>query len=222
MALNAAEEESIEAVRKWWDENGKFLITVVVCGAVIWGGWTFWQSSRNATADAASDLYEEILVLVAVEPGTEVSTGDSARVMELAQELKSDHSASVYALYGALFSAQQAVTAGDLDSAEQELQWLLDNTKDGMFSRTDEGLILTANLRLGRVILAMGDSQRALDLIDGINPRTFEADFAELRGDIYVDLGRTVEAKDVYTAAQQAGSSSAFLQMKLDELASDG
>ncbi len=219
MALQAAEEESIEALRKWWDENGTMLIIVAVTVVLAWGGWTFWQNSRISTIDAASNLYEEILSLA--QSGLEIPAEDRAGIFQAAEALKTDYSASVYALYGSMFAAQQAVEANDLDKAEQELQWILTNKRDGLFNKTDEGLILTASLRLGRVILAKGDAQRALDVIDGLNPQSFEADFAELRGDIYVAQDRAVDARDAYNTAQQAGSTSSFLQMKIDELAND-
>ena len=219
MALQAAEEESIEALRKWWDENGTMLIIVAVTVVLAWGGWTFWQNSRISTIDAASNLYEEILSLA--QSGLEIPAEDRAGIFQAAEALKTDYSASVYALYGSMFAAQQAVEANDLDKAEQELQWILSNKRDGLFNKTDEGLILTASLRLGRVILAKGDAQRALDVIDGLNPQSFEADFAELRGDIYVAQDRAVDARDAYNTAQQAGSTSSFLQMKIDELAND-
>jgi len=219
VALQAAEEESIEALRKWWDENGTMLIIVAVTVVLAWGGWTFWQNSRISTIDAASNLYEEILSLA--QSGLEIPAEDRAGIFQAAEALKTDYSASVYALYGSMFAAQQAVEANDLDKAEQELQWILTNKRDGLFNKTDEGLILTASLRLGRVILAKGDAQRALDVIDGLNPQSFEADFAELRGDIYVAQDRAVDARDAYNTAQQAGSTSSFLQMKIDELAND-
>lgn len=219
MALHAAEEESIEALKNWWDENGNLLMAVVAVAVIGWGGWTFWQNSQTSSMEGASDLYEEILSAVMTE--TEDDTQQRTTIFQAADTLKADYENSVYALYAALFAAQQAVETNDLERAEEELQWLLANTQDGFFNQTEEGLILTANLRLGRVILAKGEAQRALDLIDGINPGAFEADFAELRGDIYVALGRTVDARDAYTAAQQAGAISSFLQMKIDELAND-
>ena len=60
MALHAAEEESIEALKKWWQENGKGLIYTAV--AVLAGvtGWLVWDNSTAKQAEAASDLYEEI------------------------------------------------------------------------------------------------------------------------------------------------------------------
>jgi predicted negative regulator of RcsB-dependent stress response len=222
VALQAAEEESIDALKKWWEDNGTAIIVVVGGALLAWGGWTFWQNSTTASADAASDIYEEVLQLAAVQPGVEIASEDRDRILALTETLKSEHSGTTYAMYSALFAAQQAVNSNDLDLAEQQLRWVLDNASDGLFSKTDTGLVLTTNLRLGRVILAKGEAQQALDLIDSINPLTFEAEFTELRGDIYVALGRTADARDTYTAAQQAGSSSSFLQMKLDELANEG
>ena len=219
MALDAAEEENIEALKKWWDENGKPLLFFAIFVIGGYGAWLLWQNSQATDAETASDLYEEVLSLAISEPGLPVTEQESLRILELFDQLKGDYSGSVYALYGALFAAQQLVNANDLDAAEDSLQWVLDNQQNGLFSQTDEGLILTTNLRLGRVILAKGESERALNLVNGIDPKAFEAGFAELRGDIYVTMGRIVAARDAYIAAQQAGSSNDGLRMKLDDLA---
>ena len=219
MALDAAEEENIEALKKWWDENGKPLLFFVIFVIGGYGAWLLWRNSQAIDAETASDLYEEVLSLAISEPGLPVTEQESLRILELFDQLKVDYSGSVYALYGALFAAQQLVNANDLDTAEDSLQWVLDNQQNGLFRQTDEGLILTTNLRLGRVILAKGESERALNLVNGIDPKAFEAGFAELRGDIYVTMGRIVDARDAYIAAQQAGSSNDGLRMKLDDLA---
>jgi len=218
VALHSEEEETLEALKKWWDENGKQLLAMVIVVGTAFGGWTLWQNNQTSTSAAASDRYEEILALAIPAPGEEVSTEASERIEELAEELKADYQKSVYALYGALFAAQQAAQADDLDGAEAQLRWLLANTQDGFFNKTDEGLILTANLRLGRILLAQGQTQQALDLVTSVDPKTFEPDYAELRGDILVALGRPADARDAYMAAQQTGSASSFLQMKLDDL----
>ena len=218
MALNAGEEENIEALKTWWNENGKQLAMMVIVVFASYTGWLLWQNSRISTAEAASDLYEEILTLALVEPGLPVNEQDAVRILEVSEQLKTEYSGSVYALFGSLFAAQQSVKANDLEAAEASLQWVLDNQQDGLFNQTDEGLILTTSLRLGRVILAKGDSERALTLVNTIDPKTFEAGFAELRGDIYVAMGRMIDARDAYIAAQQAGSNSGGLRMKLDDI----
>ena len=221
MALDAAEEENIEAIKKWWHENWKQLALLVVIVFPSYVGWQLWQNSQATEAETASDLYEEVLSLAISEPGVPVTEQESLRILDLFELLKADYPSSVYALYGALFAAQQSVNANDLGAAEESLQWMLDNRQDSLFSRTDEGLILTANLRLGRVILAKGESERALNLVNTIDPKTFEAGFAELRGDIYATMGRIVDARDAYIAAQEAGSNTEGLRMKLDDLSDE-
>lgn len=222
MALHAAEEESLEALKKWWQDNGKGLIYTAVAVFAGVTGWLAWDNSTASQAEAASDLYEEILSITLVEEGERVSAADSARVIELAESLRSDHGSSIYAKFASLFSAQQAVQNDDLSAAERDLQWVLDNRSQGVMGEVDEGLILTASLRLGRVILAQGDAERALDLLNTLDPSAFEGGFGELRGDIYLALGRVVDARDAYTAAQQSGSSSDGLRMKLDNLPDEG
>ena len=221
MAINAAEEETIESLKKWWDENGKQLMLAVVVVVGGYGSWTLWQGSKTASSDAASDLYEEVLGLAINEQTGTINDEDAAQIIALATELRLDHSSTIYARYSALFSAQQQVMAGDLDAAQETLRWITENPLTGLFVEQDEGLMLTANLRLGRVLLANGDNDGALAVVSSLAPKTFEAGYAELQGDVYVAMGRTVEARESYLAAQQAGSSSEGLRMKLDNLSED-
>jgi len=225
VAINAAEEETIESLKKWWEDNGKQLILLIVAGLAAVTSWLVWTNSQNANIDNASDLYEEILSLAindAGQPGTLLLPQDSDRIIEIGDELRSDYGGSTYAKLGSLFSAQQSVLAGDLDTAEASLQWILDNEQGGLLSEANEGLILTSSLRLARVILAKGEAERALTLVNNLDPKAFEAGFSELRGDIYIAMGRQVDARDAYVAAQQAGSNSDGLRMKLDQLSNEG
>ena len=216
MAISAAEEESIEALRRWWDENGKSLLLIVIVAAAGYGGWSFWQQSSTSGREAASDLYEEIIA--AVQPLDATVEPDSATIFALADQLMEEHSGTAYARYAALFSAQQSVRQGDLAGAEESLQWIVDNARTSLIRGADEGLVLTASLRLGRVILAQGDAGRALELVNSIDPRSFEPGFHELRGDVYLALGRPEDARDSWLAARDAGSVSDGLRMKLDNL----
>ncbi len=222
MAISAAEEENIEALRRWWDENGKFLLLIVIVAAAGYGGWIFWQQSSTSGRETASDLYEE--VLTAAQPVLDAQAVDDTRepdaalVIELAGRLMAEHPNTIYARYGALFSAQQSVRQGDLAAAEEVLRWVVDNASTSIIQRADEGLVLTATLRLGRVILAQGDPDRALLLVNSVDPRSFEPGFHELRGDIYLTLDRPEDARDSWLAAQDAGSVSDGLRMKLENL----
>ncbi len=216
MAFSAAEEENIEALRRWWDENGKFLLLIVVVAATGYGGWSFWQLSSTSGREAASDLYEEILAVA--QPVDVTREPDAAAIIDLAGRLMDEYPNTVYARYGALFSARQSVQQGDLAAAEEVLQWVVDNASTSIVRRADEGLELIATLRLGRVVLARGDPDRALLLVNSVDPRSFEPGFHELRGDIYLALGRPEDARDSWLAAQDAGSISDGLRMKLENL----
>lgn len=222
MALHAAEEETLHALKKWWDENGKQLLAIVILVFAGYTGWLLFQNSQLAAADTASDLYEEILLITSTEAGVDVSAEDGDAVLALAEQLRTEHGGSIYALYASLFSAQQSVRVDDLEAAEQALQWIIDNQPSGAFTEEDQGLVLTATLRLGRVILAKGEAERALILVNNVDPMSFEAGFAELRGDIYAAMDRMVDAREAYVASQQAGSNSDALRMKLNNLSDEG
>ena len=222
MAISAAEEENIEALRRWWGNNGKFLLLIVIVAGAGYGGWSFWQQSSASGREGASDLYEEILSIAqpitAAELAEVAEEPDAAAIIELADQLMTDHPNSIYARYGAFFSAQQSVRQGDLAAAEEVLQWVVDNARTSIIQRADEGLVLTATLRLGRVILARGDPDRALLLVNSVDPRSFEPGFHELRGDIYLTLDRPEDARESWLAAQDAGSVSDGLRMKIENV----
>ena len=218
MTLNATEEESIEAIKKWWDENGKQLLVAVIVVLGGYGGWSLWQNTELAASELASDLYEEILEISLLEAGESPTEQERNDIVRIANELMESHSDSVYAQYGALFASQQHVIGNDLDAAEDALGWILENPQTSIFGDEDQGLVLTVTLRLARIVLSRGDAERALGIVNNVIPGSFEAGYAELRGDIYYALGRNVDARESYVAAQQAGSVSEVLQLKLSEL----
>jgi predicted negative regulator of RcsB-dependent stress response len=219
VAFSTEEEETLETLKRWWNESGKSLLLGVIVFGVGYLGWIQWQSMQVASSASASDIYEEIGVTVVLGPGVQLDDEAVANAKRLIAQLKEEHSTSVYALYGALYGARLAVDDRDLNTAESELQWLVDNAQSGLFSSTDESLLITAKLRLARVILAKGEAPRALALLAGLNPGAFEAEYEEIRGDVYVALGQMTEAQASYQAARDAGSTSDTLQMKLDDIA---
>jgi predicted negative regulator of RcsB-dependent stress response len=221
VAFSTEEEETLDTIKRWWNESGKsFALGIIVFG-VGYLGWMQWQNMQTTASAAASDIYEELGVTVVLGPGVQLTDDTVANAKQLILQLKEDHGNSVYALYGALFGARLAVDDRDLDTAESELQWLLDNANTGFIAPTDESLIITAKLRLARVMLAKGEAQRALDLLTTVTPGAFEAEYGEIRGDVFVALERFSEARASYEVAREAGSTSDTLQMKLDDIELD-
>lgn len=218
MALSAAEEESIDAIKRWWNESGRLIALGIAAVALVYFGWQFWQNTQTQASAQASAVYDRLSGLAVSAPGEMIDDETRTQAQELIATLKSEHGDSVYALYGALFGARLAVENDDLAGAQQELEWLLANTRSGLFGSTDETLVQLAQLRLGRVLLASDQTARALTLISGVSGGSLQAEFEELRGDIYLAQGQRDQALTAYQTAADLGSANPVLQMKISEL----
>ncbi|OFE13893.1 hypothetical protein PHACT_02910 [Pseudohongiella acticola] len=218
MALSTEEEESLESLKRWWRESGRSIALGIAAVAIVYFGWQAWQGGQTRSAAAASAVYDQLSQLMVTQPGETVAEENREPAQALVATLKTEHTDSVYALYGALFGARLAVEADDLAMAEEQLQWLLDNTRSGLFGSTDPTLIKLAQLRLGRVLLAQGEADRALTVVSGVEPSALNAEFDELRGDIYLAQGQRDQALAAYEDALAAATGNPILQMKLTEL----
>jgi predicted negative regulator of RcsB-dependent stress response len=218
VALSAAEEESLEAIKRWWKESGRQLAAGIALVAVGYFGWQFWQDSQSRTAAEASAVYDRLTGVAVTAPGVVLEEQSMAQAQQLIQTLKSDHAGTVYALYGALFGAKLAVESDDLNTARLELEWLLANTRSGFFTKTDPTLVRLAQLRLAQVMVASGQYSEALELINRVDGQTLQADLDELRGDIFLAQGQRQQALIAYEAASAAGSTNPVLRMKISEL----
>ena len=114
------EEEQVEALKRWWQENGRSTIAGVVLAIAAVVGWQGWQSSRDAAAADASIVYQQMLQALTSE-----ALADIERGREMAAELKDKHRGSSYAQFAALHLARIAVAEGNSAEAERELRWVL-------------------------------------------------------------------------------------------------
>jgi predicted negative regulator of RcsB-dependent stress response len=218
LASYASDEEQIEALKSWWKENGNSLIVGVVLVFLILFGSRQWQSQQVAYATEASDLYQSLLDVVAVDFNQEISEEEKSTAIFFNSQLRNDYQKSIYAKYAALYMAQFYVGQDDLESAAAELQWVLDNPKLGIFESAVEELFLITRLRLARVVLSQGEAQRALDLILLVEPREFTGAYAEVEGDAYIILGQEDNAREAYQRATASGVYSVMVELKLRDL----
>lgn len=220
MSDHLTEEEQLEALKRWWKENGKWVATAVVLSVGGYFGWGAWQDHQRAQAEAASQLYTELLETLAVQETGEPSSEDRARAQALVAELKTDYGHSAYTINAALINAGTAVKEGDLDSAEQELRWVLEQKPEAAVAEV-------ARLRLSRVLLAQGNAQAALAEVTG-QPEvdSLRSDYAELRGDSHLALGDIQAAREAYEVAlnslnAQQQNRHTLLRSKLNNLPSE-
>lgn len=220
MATYGNDEEQVEALKAWWNENGNSLLTGIVLVLVVFFGTRQWQAMQAADSGAASDLYQQIADL-AVDNLTQPV---SAEALQAAQgvyaQLKSDHEDSIYVRYAALAVARFQVEQGNYDQAAAELQWVLDNSADSFFAKVDEELLLTVRLRLARVKLAQGQADAALALLRAVEPGTFAAGYAEAEGDALYAQGQHDAALAAYqrALAGAVNGNDALLRLKMQDL----
>ena len=211
MEFYDSEQEQVEALKKWWKENGTAIAVGLALGLGGVFGWTGWQEYKERQSETASALFDN--------QRRAVETNDYARSAELTIELIEDYPQTNYAALASLLMAKLAYDNDRLDDARRQLQWVL--TESG-----SPELMLTARLRLARLNLGAGDTVGALALINQAEAGPFANLYSELKGDIYLTQNKLKEARESYqlalsSASSQTGGSRATvdrIQMKLNEL----
>lgn len=193
MEAYRTEEEQVEALRRWWNENGRstlFAMVLVLAGVFGWQGWQRYEAQRS---DSASDLYQQMLEAAAMADQGVVNDAPADR---LASQLRNDYGSTTYAQFAALHQARMAVASDDLDAAESHLRWALGKARSGSDTAT------VAQLRLARVLAAQGETEQALTLLAPASSGKFRAAATLARGDVLAAAGRGAEALAAYREAQ--------------------
>ncbi|MBB6523143.1 tetratricopeptide repeat protein [Pseudoteredinibacter isoporae] len=191
MAEHLTEEEQLEAIKRWWDNNGKSLLTAILLGIAAYSGFQFWQNKQQAQAEAGSVVYEELLQAVGAQSPTEEQQNTAKY---LAKQLVDEHSGSFYGISGDLFLAKLAVKGNDLESAAKHLN-------SALAQGPSEALRPIVYQRLAKVQAATGDHAAALATLDKGQTQAVVGSFAETRGDIYLAQGDNDRARASYQLA---------------------
>jgi FimV-like protein len=200
------EQEQIEAIKKWWKENGKSIIIGVILGLASLVGWQQWQANVKNTGETASLEYDVLLA--------ELDAGNYQSVKDRGAHIIQAFQSTPYANLTALALAKAYMEEADLVSARTYLQMVIDQKEDSQLQEI-------ARLRMGRLLLADGQAAQALTLVSGVDSDSFAAAYSELRGDIHVALGNTDQARQAYKQALEAidgNLDDSILKMKLDDL----
>ena len=211
------EEEQVEALKKWWAENGKStLISIVVAIAAVFG-WEGYQKQHQAAIEQASAIYQNMLTAANGSNGRPTPE-QLATAKHLADTLKQDFPDSTYAQFAAMYKARFAVDGKDLATAEQELHWVLDNASMAEMQ-------IQARLRLARVLYAQDKYEEALQQLQG-DTEAYAASYAEVKGDVFKAQGKNEQALAAYEEAVELNSkaekpvNNGLLKIKLEQLKS--
>ena len=195
MDANMTDEERLELIKKWWRENGGSIVTGVVLGLAVLFGSKAWFSYQDTQAQTASNLFT--VVMSALE------RGDAMAVTEKTSMLATEYGDTPYASLAALALARIKIIDGDLNAAQAQLHWVLDNSKSDILQDT-------ARLRLARVLIAMEDLEGADALLkQPVKGNAFDPLYTEVRGDVNIARGDIVAANQAYQQALAATATEA-------------
>jgi len=199
------DDEKVEAIKKWWKDNGVSVVAGVAIGLGSVIGWRAWVNHENSVAQRASIAFEQVLASSAS------GAGESAE--KQAEILIDEYPGTPYAMFADLATAKVRVAADDLAGAAAALSAAIERAPD-------PGLAKLAALRLARVLIQSGEPGKAADLIDKHDDGgPFAPDFAALRGDIAAAKGNTDAARTAYRKAIDGGAGNArLLELKLQDL----
>ncbi len=203
MELYDTEEQQVEAIKDWWQENGKAVIIGAVVGLGGLFGWRYYQDTVIQASETASQSYTTAMNTLQ-EKGVDAQSDVQAFIES--NEVKE------YSVLAALQLAKAQVEAKDFAAALEQLKWAQSNTKDAALSPL-------ISYRIARIETEMGNFDAANTELGKVTDTAWAGRIAELRGDIALRQGDKDAAYAAYTEAQQAADASPTLQMKLDDLA---
>jgi predicted negative regulator of RcsB-dependent stress response len=199
------EQEKIDDLKAWWNRWGNTITFAVVAACVVIGGvqaWRWWQSSRAAEA---SVLYQAV--------SEAARKNDPAKGKDAVTQLADRFAGTSYAPRAALVYAKTLFDAGDKAGAKAQLAWVIENADE-------EELKAIARFRAAEILLDEKQYDEALKTLDAKHPESFNALYADLRGDALMGAGRTADARAAYQEALAAfdpkSGYRAYVQVKLD------
>ena len=200
-------EQELEALKQWWNENGRTLMVGVVLGLGGVFGWTTYQGKLEADAEALSIIYQQV-VDAASEDQHEAVRAQATSIMESSPE-------SGYASLGALLAAKSAYQQKDLDGAKNYLFWIVQNA--GQSNVRD-----VARIRLARILVEEKLFDEVESNLNAVENQTFSPTVNEIRGDMRLIQGDVAGAREAYESTLNSdnvsGATRTRVQMKLDDL----
>lgn len=200
------DDEQGEALKTWWRENWAWVLSGIVIGLCLLGGWQYYQRFNIKRAEAAADALDQFAA-------TQLS--DKTKAEALFKDLTDKYAATPYAMQAQLLQAQNAVGNNDFAGAETALR--------AVMAGKDPELAQVATLRLARVLIEQGKNDDALTLLDVSKAGAFVAQMHEIRGDALYAKQDQNGARGEYEAAlaaykSESGADVSLLELKLLDL----
>ena len=200
------EDQQVEALKKWWKENGASLVVGLFVGVSALFGWRYYTEQNNAHAIIASDLYMQVM------QGAAMNTIDD-KTIDIQNQLINEYSDTPYAALSSLSLAKVEYEKDNVDAAVAQLELAVKHANEDVTRQI-------ASLRLVNVYLEQKKYDEAKALLNEKHDAAFDAQYEELKGDLYSAQGEIAQARMAYDNAinLQGIAASKWLMLKRQNL----
>ncbi|MEQ1975919.1 tetratricopeptide repeat protein [Xenorhabdus sp. SGI240] len=204
MQVYTTETEQVDAIKRFFSINGKYLAVGLVLGVGVLLGWRYWQSHQTNQLYNTAAVFEEL--------NKSLASGSKENV--IAVEKFANETDNVYGVMADLELAKQAIAQNDLAQAEKNLRAASGKAKDG-------NMQALSNLRLARVQLAEDKTDVALKTLDLVKGKGWQVMVEDIRGDILAKKGDIAGARAAYSTGLGLDGPQVikdFMKIKLNNL----
>lgn len=207
MAYDLEEQEQIDAIKAWWNDNGKLVLLAVIACLLTIAAFQGWRYYRAQQSERSAALFSQL--------ADAESAGDSKKVRDIATQIIGTHASTQYAGMAALAAAKAGYTTGELEEARKHLQWAMEHARD-------DGMRDVARLRLAGMLLDEKKYDEARKLLSAKTSEAYAPLYADLRGDVLAAEGKLAEARAEYQLALEKSDAGSpyrrLIELKLDAL----
>ncbi len=204
MEVYSNENEQVDALRRFFANNGKALVVGVVLGVGALAGWRFWSNHQDGSFRETSAAYQQVTsALDASKPNT----------LDAVSKFASENS-NTYGALAALDLAKQYVDQNQLEKAAAQLQ-------SGLKATQDANLLAVLNLRLARIQLQQKQADEAIKTLDAVKGEGWTAIVADIRGEALLSKGDAQGAREAWSkgiASEASPALKEMMQMKMNNL----
>jgi len=200
------EEQQVEALKKWWKENGTSLIIGLFVGVSALFGWRYYVQQNNVHAVQASNLYMQVM------QGNAGKTIDE-KTIDTHNQLINTYSDTPYAALASLALAKTEYENDNADGAVAQLELAIKHANDEVIKEI-------ASLRLVRIFIEQEKYDEAMAMLNVKHAAAYDAQYEELKGDVYSARGEVTQARTAYDKAidLQGVAASKWLKLKRQNL----
>ncbi|MBD2815160.1 tetratricopeptide repeat protein [Xenorhabdus sp. Flor] len=204
MEAYTTETEQVDAIKRFFVNNGKYIAVGLVLGIGAIVGWRYWQSHQTNQLQDTAVQFEQL--------NKSLASGSKESIT--AVEKFANETNNIYGVMTDMELAKHAADKNDLAQAEKYLLVASGKAKD-------QNMVDLSNIRLARVQLAEGKTDAALKTLEQVKSKGWQLVAEDIRGDILAKKGNIKGAREAYSNGLNAQGSQALksmIQIKLDNL----